>query len=309
VCRLGGRDGLDKQVMGSGARVWPLGLRRESQWLRGACRLARVIRRERIDLVHTTLYNADLVGALAGVMTRRPVVSSLVTTAYGPEWLADNPGLSRSKLKLAWTMRSVVGRCLNSRLIANSRAVKEVAVKHLGLPDRKISVVNRGIGPEWFTPPDVDEVRAVRDELGLNGASPVLLNVARLVPAKGQRYLLEAMPAVVARFPQSVLLIAGETKGGEASSYAELIELRQRLKLEDHVRFLDKRADVKSLLHAADMGVFSSLYEGFGNALAEACATGRPCVATRIGGFEEIVAEAEVSCAIVRSNHLACQQP
>ncbi len=261
--------------------------------------MARLIRRERVNVVATSLSQADTIGGIAGRLTRRPVVGSLVSSSYGPEWLADNRHLSKWKLRMMRTMRAATLRLLHSRVIAVSDGARDSAVQYLGVPAQKITVVNRSLGPQWLaagsSPPEADLPRlaASRRHLGLEGAFPVLVHVGRLVPAKGQRYLLEAVAKLVPEFPNVRLVVAGEP-----TTLADLEELRTALGIERHVEFLGARRDVLDLLRLADIAVFPSLYEGFSNALAEACAAGKPCVATRIPGVECLVRHGDTALLV-----------
>jgi glycosyltransferase involved in cell wall biosynthesis len=65
--------------------------------------------------------------------------------------------------------------------------------------------------------------------------------------------------------------------------------------LEEHVTLLGERQDVGALLHAADLFVFPSIYEGLGNALLEAMAAGKPCVVSRIPPLREVTGDGTVA--------------
>jgi glycosyltransferase involved in cell wall biosynthesis len=111
---------------------------------------------------------------------------------------------------------------------------------------------------------------------------PVLLNVGRLAPQKGQRYLLRAMGDVVHESPNAQLLLVGE-----GHLHEELRALADPLG--EHVRFLGLRDDVAALLRRSDAFVFPSLWEGVGTALREAMLLGRPIVASDIPAHREFV--------------------
>ena len=114
----------------------------------------------------------------------------------------------------------------------------------------------------------------------------MLLNVARQEPQKGQHYLLDAFDTISREWPDSILLVAGR----EGSSTPELRARMESLGLDEHVRFLGTRADVPDLLCAADVFVFSSLWEGLGGAVLEAMAMGVPVVSFAVPAVEEALA-------------------
>jgi glycosyltransferase involved in cell wall biosynthesis len=131
--------------------------------------------------------------------------------------------------------------------------------------------------------------------MGIRDDQLVLLNVGRLVPQKGQRYLIEAMSMV--DDPGAVLLIAGV-----GFLEQELKSTAERMGVLDRVRFLGRRDDVPALLEAADVFVFPSLFEGFGVALLEACAAGKACIATSVGPIPEIITNKETGVLVPSAN-------
>ena len=157
----------------------------------------------------------------------------------------------------------------------------------------------RGGGPWRVIPNGVDGPRlraraaaalpAVRAELaalGADGGGPVLVAAGRLTHQKGLDLLLDALPAVVARHPRLLLLIAGA--GPEGAALERQVE---RLELGNRVRFLGERRDVEGLLAAADGVVLPSRREGSPYLLLEAMALAVPIVAAAVGGVGEMLGE------------------
>jgi glycosyltransferase involved in cell wall biosynthesis len=134
-----------------------------------------------------------------------------------------------------------------------------------------------------FRPPTADERAAARHDLG-GDDGPLLLNVKRLHPLAGQRFLVEAMPAVLEAHPRAKLFIAGE---GE--SRAELEALVVKLGLGDAVVLLGLVAhrDLPRYYQASDLFVLPSRLEAFPTVAAEALASGlRVVSADHPGGLE-----------------------
>ena len=175
-------------------------------------------------------------------------------------------------------------RICSHHFIAISEYVKQSAIRNFGIPEGKITVIHRAVSIEWMEPESSITLSKLRHQLNLDGANPVLLNVGRLVPQKGQKYLLQAMPYILEEFPKSRLLIVGK-----GFMQDELSILRDKLKIEKQVNFLGKRTDIKQLLQIADIFVFPSLFEGLGVALLEAAALGKPCIASNVGPVPEII--------------------
>ncbi|MFQ5873293.1 MAG: glycosyltransferase, partial [Dehalococcoidia bacterium] len=270
VCYLRPSEDLLAPMSRLGAHVFCLGVRGKAQWPGSIYRLFRFIKSHRIDLVHTCLFEADLLGGAVGRLAGVPVVSTLANSCYEPVWLTDNVHLNRFKLAGMRSVRALLARMANCHLVAVSQYVKQSAVAQLGVRESKITVIYRALAPSWRHQGDDAGVTTLKNRLGINGDWPILVNVGRLVPQKGQRYLIEAMPRILHHYPQARLLIAGDGLLGPA-----LTRLRGDLGLDDQVQFLGHRDDVGHLLLLGDAFVFSSLYEGCPNSLIEAMAAGK----------------------------------
>ena len=176
-----------------------------------------------------------------------------------------------------WSRRSV------SQVVAVSEENKRTLVNLYRLPAKKIAVVHNGADLAPFADPAPATLRA---ELELAPDQPLVIVLGRLAANKGQRFLVEAAPAILARFPATHFVFAGNPEGRND------IEARIRaLNLEPHFSLLGFRSDVVNLLRSSDVFVLPSLGEGFSLSIIEALAAGLPVVATRVGGAAEIIDE------------------
>ena len=163
--------------------------------------------------------------------------------------------------------------------LASRRATEWIAcseeAKRLfpGVQPEKIRVFTNGVDCERF---HFDRAArdCVRDAIGASEQTLVLGNVGRLVPTKRQGFLLEVMAEVLKQQPDAHLLLVGSGPLEQT-----LREKCETLKIEDCVSFLGLRQDVERYCSAMDCFVFPSDFEGFGLVLAEAQASGLPCVA------------------------------
>ncbi|MDB6152254.1 MAG: hypothetical protein JWL90_707 [Chthoniobacteraceae bacterium] len=155
-------------------------------------------------------------------------------------------------------------------VIANSTMVKTEIEGRYGYPPGRIHVVHNGI-PSLTAPPRARS--ELRGELGLDESDYVLLFAGSGWERKGLRFAIEAVNALA---EAAVLLVAG--RGNQGSMPAS-----------KRTRFLGPRADMASLLAAADVFILPTLYEPFSNACLEALAAGLPVITTRWNGFAEII--------------------
>jgi glycosyltransferase involved in cell wall biosynthesis len=174
------------------------------------------------------------------------------------------------------------------RYIAISFAVFASYAQVLPDADDRLTLVHYGVPTQELAQPmSEEELLRVRADLRLEDRGPVLINLARLsIAQKDQLTLLRALPIVQEEFPQASLLLVGE--GKDRPSIEREIE---RLGLGGGVTLLGSRQDIGALLAVSDVFVFPSRYEGFGIALAEAMAAGKPVVASRVPPLTELVDE------------------
>ena len=279
VCHLYSDQTLRPELEELNIPVYGLGLENVYQGGRALRGLLAIIRRHRIQLVHTQLFGADLYGRLAGCLTRKPVVTTIQSTLYDPLLV------SFFSWKRKMTDR-LTAPFFTRKFIAVSYYVKKILEEELGIREEKISVIYNSVDVEAFsTPPPYGKQTLLR-ELKAETEGPLLLHVGRLIPEKGHRYLLSAMQIVLHHFPDAILLLAGE--GPERSA---LETLTASLNLEKSVYFLGNRRDIRDLLHFSDLFLFPSLREGMPVALLEAMAAGKPCIVSKIGSLEELIEE------------------
>lgn len=244
----------------------------------------KLISNEKPDLIYTTLLESDLVGRLATAKTSIPIMSSLVSTPYSPVRRQD-PLIRATKLLAVQQLDGWTARHLTTHFHAVSQTVKAAAVSDLHISAERVTIVERGRDSKRLGWPDPKRRKQARQIFGLGDRDHVLVNVGRQEYAKGQVYLLRALPELIRRDPSITLLIAGR----RGSSTAELEMVWRRHNIGNHVRFLDHRDDVPELLAAADLFVFPSLYEGLPGAMIEAMALGLPVVASDIPPNREVV--------------------
>ncbi len=244
----------------------------------------RIVASERPDIVHTALFDSNLIGRLASAGSRAAVMSSLVNTPYAEVRLQD-PHINRGWTRAAQLIDGWTSRNLTDHFHAVSQAAKDAAIADLGIAPETVTVVERGRDPLRLGQPSVERRRQARRRLDLNDDDIVLATVGRGDHQKGHRYLLHAMEHLAGAHPRLVLLIAGR----RAFASPELDRMSRESGLDGRVRWLGHRDDVPEILAAADQFVFPSLYEGLPGAVIEAMALGLPIVASNIAPLREVV--------------------
>jgi glycosyltransferase involved in cell wall biosynthesis len=251
-------------------------------WIR---RTHRVMVERRPHLVHTTLFEADVVGRTAARFARVPVVSSLVNEAYGPEQISD-PRLSAWKIRSAQLVDAVSARNVR-RFHAISEHLADIMSSRLHISRTRIDVIPRGRDPDALGIRTPDRRARVRGNLGIKADDPLLLAAARHEYQKGLDLLLKAFSLVVRERPNARLLIAGR----DGNHTSELRRIADQLRLVDEVRFIGVRTDVPDLLCAADVFVLPSRWEGLGSVLLEAMALEAPIVASDLPTTREVLSD------------------
>ncbi|MGV9270469.1 glycosyltransferase family 4 protein [Kitasatospora sp. NPDC003701] len=269
--------GFQPELTAAGADVFGVGRATRG---RTVTALRRLVRERRPDLVHTTLYESDVLGRAAALSARTPVVSSLVNSAYGPEHL-NARGLSPWKVRAAQAVDAATAQGTR-RFHALTRHVAGAMAQRLRVPRERIDVVPRGRDPELLGVVTPERRAAVRAALGLPQDAPVVLAAARQQYQKGLDVLLEAWPAVLRAEPDAVLLLAG-SEGTETPRLTALAGAT------GSVRFLGPRGDVFDLMAASDAFAVPSRWEGLGSAAMEAMGVGVPLVCADVPALRETV--------------------
>lgn len=283
VCSLYQGATLQPEFEAAGIPVTACGLPGKYQFAKANRALRSVVRAVSPDLLHTTLFRANQVGRWVGWRMGLPVVSSFVSQPYSDERFEVDRRIVPWKLRCLQLMDAVSARWV-TRFHAVSSAVREDACRSLRIPEERVLVVPRGREVDGFPARGCGEALRLREKLCGAEAGPILLNVGRLMEAKGQRELLRAMPTIVTEFPGARLLIAGEGLLRD-----ELEQLIDELQLRRHVQLLGRRDDVPLLLAAADCFVFPSRYEGLPGAAVEAMLAGCPVVASSIPVMRDLL--------------------
>lgn len=224
------------------------------------------------DLVHCTNFNATFWGRAAAARLKLPAVTAEHSTNRA----------SRRERLLVRLGNLLFGRSTNC-VVACAQTQVPVLIDE-GCDERRVSVIHNGVDPAQYC---ADSSRvATRETLGIADSQVLVLVVASLSPQKNHLLLIKAAARAVAMGQPIQLVFAGE-----GPMRARLESTIQDLQMGDYVSLLGVRSDIPQLLAASDVVALTSLplIETFPMCLLEAMASGRPVVATRVGGIPELV--------------------
>ena len=269
------------QQASEGADLFPLAPHTEMD-LRTAWQLSQLIRQLQPDLVH--VHDAHGVTAALALSFGGSALRSRFVASRRVAFHIGKNAFSR------WKYRQV--ECF----LCTSDVVRSILVAD-GIPADRTTLVHEGI--------DLERVNAapslnVHEEFWLPHTAPVVGNVAALVPRKGQRYLIDAVPHILSKVPDARFLIVG------AGALKETLEHQiKHLHLDHHVILTGFRPDVLSLHKGFDLFVTSAPTEGIGASVLDAMACGRAVVAAHAGGLSEVVVDGETGLLVPAHNSAA----
>ncbi|WP_377272537.1 glycosyltransferase family 4 protein [Peterkaempfera sp. SMS 1(5)a] len=284
-------EGFQPELTAAGATLFGVHRPHRAARVRG---LYELLRDRRPDLVHTTLYESDVLGRTAALAARVPVVSSLVNSSYGPEHVHAR-GLSPWKVRAAQAVDGVTAQGTR-RFHALTRHVAGAMSRRLRISADRIEVIPRGRDPEVLGTVTPERRAKVRAALGVPQEAPLVLAAARQQYQKGLDVLLEAWPRVRRAVPEAMLLLAGGP-GAETERLRALAAAADRDGSES-VRFLGARTDVFDLMAASDVFTAPSRWEGLGSAAMEAMGVGVPLVCSDVPALRETVGSEEYATLV-----------
>jgi glycosyltransferase involved in cell wall biosynthesis len=243
---------------------------------RGLCALIWLLINEKPFVVHTHSSKAGILGRLAAILTRIPII---IHTPHGHVFFGHF-GLLASKLFL-WIEKWFA--FLTDRIIALTEGEKEDYLKlSVGRPDKLITV-HSGVDIQQFSNIEIN-VNEKKQTLGLLPNEFLVGFVGWLLPIKGPMHLLRAMASVWIEHPGVTLVVVG--KGDlDVDLRAEALQLNA----DGRIKFLGWRDDIDEIMQIFDVLVLPSLNEGMGRVLVEAMAAGKPVIASNIGGIPDLV--------------------
>lgn len=236
--------------------------------------LWRYLKTNTPDVVHLHLEASTVLGTiLARLAGTKYVVVSIHSLPNQVSWLVYRMFVWLS----VWIDRYIV-----------EDRIAYVELMKLGVDKAKIRHIPIGTDYLNYLKDAVVNGTTIREEFGLSQDSPLILNIARLHPRKGQEFLLKAMKLVLEKVSAARLLLVG---WGEEDKRLKL--LASKLGVEGHVIFAGKRRDLINFYACANIFVMAAVDEGMGVCIYEAMACGLPVIAFNAGSINEVVIHEE----------------
>ena len=279
VASQGGRLVEELEKNGSKHFLLPLARRNPVAILYSAFQLQKLIRSEKIELVHARsrapAWAAFLACQLTGV--------KMVTTFHGTHRI-------QNRVKKLYNSVMVRGE----RVIAISDFIKNHIIENYAIKEEQIDIAPRGFDPAVFDPDLISSKmkHELKQSLNLTTVGEKVISLpGRLTRWKGQPLFLEAL-ARIKELSWHALLIGG---AGKKSAYDdELKTLAKKLGIENRVKFVGDQGDIVPYYAISDLVVSASMEpEAFGRVAVEAQAMAKPIIASAHGGSLETVKDGE----------------
>lgn len=241
-------------------------------------KLARVFRRYRIHIAHTHSWATTMEGIIGARMAGVPII------------IHGEHGTMKTETRLHIQIQRRLWRATD-QVLSVSEVLRENLHKKFVFPKERIRVVANGVDLSRFnlSHNGVD----YKARLGLPANALTVGAIGRVVPVKAYPVLLEACKLVFQEVPNAHLLLVGD-----GPLLDRLVQWALDNAMANRVHFLGSRKDVPEILRGLDVYVLSSESEGMSNTILEAMASGRPVIATAVGGNPELVVDGETGLLV-----------
>jgi glycosyltransferase involved in cell wall biosynthesis len=249
--------------------------------------LLKVLREKQADIVHLHGYGATTFGRMCAWRMGIPAILHEHANHGDTPWF-----------------QKVADRVLAPHTdiaIAVSESTGEFTTRARLMPVERTKVVYLGAPLDEFARQrSAEEIAEARATLGIAPGTIAIGTITRLMPSKGNQYLIEAAPKILARNPDVRFFVVGE---GELQ--AQLQEQASALGLGERFVFSGFRRDVAAALSALDIVVFPSLWEGTPLTVFEALAMGKPIVATDADGLLDVLTDRQDALIVPKADAAA----
>ena len=257
VCAIENGGLIEREIKKSGINVIVLGFKRQP--IKSILALIKVIKENKIDIVHASSYHPSLYGRIAAIISKVPIIISYEHVIFNHFRPA----------------RAFLNRILNYFTDAYtpvSQGVSDQIIKWYGYSKDKVYVLYNGVDTNRFSP-DPSKVLA-KEILGLDPKALIISMICRLDLSKGHRFFFEAITRLKRKKNIQFIVV------GSGPHEGPIIDLAKAYGLEKSIKFLGVRRDINVCMNATDIFCFPTLQEGFSNVLIEAMSAGCAIIAS-----------------------------
>ncbi len=234
-------------------------------------RLARLLEKENVDILHTHLFYSGLIGVLSKRFRRKTVVALMRHHTGVVRMLGTRFHIAADK----WMAEKA------DHVLTVSNAAQKYMLDVDNIERDDIEVVHLGFDFEKFSPNANERVR-VREEFDFTDDDFVIGYVANFARGKGHAQIIVAFQHIMTEIPNARLFFVGRGELDEVKAAAARFPAEK-------IVFGGWRSDIAGCLNAMDIFVQPSLSEAFSQVIIEAMGVGLPVVATDVGGASEVI--------------------
>lgn len=241
-------------------------------------KMAEVSQKAEFDIIHVHDWLTAFAGISFKYYLKKPMITTIHATEIGRAQGLHNPSSLAIDGIEWWSTYEA------SRVIVTSGSMRKEICDHFHLPWEKIEIIPNGIDLAKYNT-SVDRW-AVRGRYGVSPHEKLVLCVGRLVPQKGIEYLIQAIPMISQRRPETKFIIVGD---GWLRDHLEGLAQATGYRWKTIFTGFIPDSEVIALMTSADALIVPSIYEPFGIVALEGMAAGAPVVASQIGGLAEVI--------------------
>ncbi len=245
--------------------------------VKALCKLIRYIKGARVSLVHTHTSKAGLLGRLAAMLCKVPLI---IHTPHGHIF---HSYFSPPKEKIFLLLERLAAAWCHALIALTESEKNEHLAVQVGTTDMW-HVIPSGVNEKKFTEFSGETLRQLRHKLGIPEQAKIVAFVGRFAPVKGPRFFVEAMPPILKEYSRAHFLMVGD---GEDLSFLE--QRVMDLGVSAHVSWAGQTEQVAPYFALMDMLVVPSLNEGMGRVIVEAGFYAKPVIGSKVGGIPDII--------------------
>ncbi len=256
--------------------LFHLPLHQKNHFFSSAIQLHKILKREKVDILHTFFLHSDIIGYFCSLCTK---IRLRISSAEGKFLWDENYGVGRAKQ----FVYCCLNRCVRPhfyRTIAVSQDIKNDIVQNHAAEEEKVTVIH--VGVQIPSDPAIEQSRNNSQKR----QHKVVATAARFTKDKKLDCFLKAVTRIIKKVPQARFIVAGS--GQEEQ---RLKSLAQELNIEKFVSFPGWITDKSSFYTNIDIFVMTSLREGCPQALLEALSFAKPVVSFNVPGIREIISD------------------